>query len=168
MDVRRLLVHELAAIAYRAQKALRGAPDTFSAFRAASGVRTPAELVRHMAGVLGYARTFFIGGEYRVEPLSTFRDEINRFHENLERLREHVLSDSFDRITPQQLLQGPMSDVMSHVGQLGLLRRLAGSPIPPENFIYAEIDGSNLTPSQAPPAAPDVEWLTAEERSDRS
>jgi hypothetical protein len=168
MDVRRLLVHELAAIAYRAQKALRGAPDTFSAFRAASGVRTPAELVRHMAGVLGYARTFFIGGEYRVEPLSTFRDEINRFHENLERLREHVLSDSFDRITPQQLLQGPMSDVMSHVGQLGLLRRLAGSPIPPENFIYAEIDGSNLTPSQAPPAAPDAEWLTAEEGSDRS
>lgn len=46
-------------------KALRDAPPDFGGFRAAAGVRTPAELVCHMTSVLGYARTFFIGGQYR-------------------------------------------------------------------------------------------------------
>lgn len=60
-----LLVHFLAALAYRTQKALRDAPTEFASFSAGSGVRTPAELVRHMSSVLGYARTCFIGGQYR-------------------------------------------------------------------------------------------------------
>ncbi|MGB9180189.1 MAG: hypothetical protein WCB68_13235, partial [Pyrinomonadaceae bacterium] len=60
-EKRELLSHFLAALAYRTQKALRGAPVEFGSFRAAEGVRTPAELVRHMTSVLGYSRTFFIG-----------------------------------------------------------------------------------------------------------
>src|SRR5215208_248333 len=59
-----LLVHFLAALAYRTQKAWRGAPPSFGTFSAGHGVRTPAELVRHMTSVLGYARTCFIGGRY--------------------------------------------------------------------------------------------------------
>jgi hypothetical protein len=57
-----LLCHFLAALAYRTQKALREAPASFGDFRTAPGVRTPAELVRHMTSVLGYAHTFFTGG----------------------------------------------------------------------------------------------------------
>jgi hypothetical protein len=52
-ESRRLLQHFLAAIAYRTQKALRGAPDTFGEFRAAKNVRTPHELLWHMTGVIG-------------------------------------------------------------------------------------------------------------------
>ena len=63
-DKRELLRHFLAALAYRTQKALSGAPDSFYSFRAAPKVRTPLELLRHMESVLGYARTFFTGGEY--------------------------------------------------------------------------------------------------------
>ena len=37
------------------------------------------------------------------------------------------------------VLQGPFADAMTHAGQLAMLRRLAGSPIPPENFIVADI-----------------------------
>jgi hypothetical protein len=51
----KLLNHFLAALAYRTQKALRGAPGDFGSFRAIDGVRTPAELVQHMTSVLGYA-----------------------------------------------------------------------------------------------------------------
>ena len=69
MDEKRgLLRHFLAALAYRTQKALREAPAGFGDFRAADGVRTPAELIRHMTSVLGYARTFFVGGQYRPYP----------------------------------------------------------------------------------------------------
>jgi|ERR1700730_776999 len=70
MDDRRILLkHFLAGLAYRTQKALRGAPADFSTFRAAPQVRTPHELIRHMDSVLGYARTFFVGGNYRLPVL---------------------------------------------------------------------------------------------------
>jgi hypothetical protein len=62
---RALLVHFLAALAYRTQKALRGAPPEFASFRAAAKVRTPHEVVRHMDSVLGYPRTFFVWGSYQ-------------------------------------------------------------------------------------------------------
>jgi len=64
-EKRQLLRHFLAALAYRTQKALRGAPADFGGFRAAAGLRTPVELVCDMTSVLGYARTFLVGGEYR-------------------------------------------------------------------------------------------------------
>jgi hypothetical protein len=39
-----------------------------------------------------------------------------------------------------------------------MLRRLVGSPVPSENFIFAEISSDNVTASQPDPAAPDVWW----------
>ena len=63
-DKRRMLLHFLAALAYRTQKAVRDAPHDFGTFEPPSQVRPPKELVRHMTSVLGYARTFFIGGRY--------------------------------------------------------------------------------------------------------
>ncbi len=78
---RELLRHFLAAIAYRTQKALRGAPVGFADFRATTGVRTPHELLRHMSDVLGYARTMFTGGSWRARKLPTLAAEIERFHE---------------------------------------------------------------------------------------
>ena len=155
-DKRHMLRHFLAALAYRTQKALRGAPETFAEFQAGSNVRTPEELVRHMTSVLGYARTFFIGGEYRPEPLPTFRDEIERFHEMLADLRTHLESGTkLVGLTEERLLQGPLSDAMTHAGQLAMLRRLHGDPVPSENFIHAAISHENLTSDQPDPVAPD-------------
>lgn len=160
MDVKRaMLRHFLAAIAYRTQKALRGAPEGFSMFRPAHGVRTPHEIVWHMTNVLGYARTLFTGGAWRPAMLESFEDEVLRLHEMLESLRRHLDGgDSLRNTTPEKLLQGPLSDTMTHVGQLAILRRLAGSPVPPENFLMAKIDPKNLGPDQAEPASPDKEW----------
>jgi hypothetical protein len=162
-DERRLLRHFLAALAYRMQKALRGAPAEFAAFSAAAGVRTPAELVRHMTSVLGYARTVFIGGRYHPEPLPTLGDEIARFHQMLESLAKHIDDNDAMRegVTAKRLLQGPFSDAMTHVGQLAMLRRLAGIPVPPEDFIRADIDAGRLGPDQPDPASPDAEWPEA-------
>jgi hypothetical protein len=44
---------------------------------------------------------------------------------------------------------------MTHAGQLSMLRRLAGSPIKAENFIYANINTKNLSKKQPKPFAPD-------------
>ena len=160
---RKLLTHFLAALAYRTQKALRDAPPDFGSFRVIDGVRTPAELVRHMASVLGYARTHFIGGRYRPEPLESLQDEIDRFHEMLGMLAQHLRNGDplLEGMSEERLLQGPFSDAMTHAGQLALLRRLAGAPVPPENFIVAEIRPDRLGRDQAEPVSPDEVWPEA-------
>jgi len=162
-DRRKLLNHFLAALAYRTQKALRDAPADFGSFQVGEGVRTPAELVRHMTSVLGYARTFFIGGHYRPEPLPSLEEEIARFHEMLGLLAQHLRNGDplLEGVTEERLLQGPFSDAMTHAGQLALLRRLAGAPVPPENFIVAEIKEESLGPDQPRPASPDKSWPEA-------
>ncbi len=156
---RGLLAHFLAALAYRTQKALRGAPAGFARFDAGHRVRTPQELVRHMTSVLGYARTFFLGGTYRPAPLETLGDEVERFHGMVQELAALLAAGVPLRgITIEQLLQGPLADAMTHAGQLALLRRLSGAPVPPENFIAAAIDRNQLGAEQAQPASPDAEW----------
>jgi hypothetical protein len=158
-DKRSLLKHFLAALAYRTQKALRDAPPEFADFRAAPQVRTPHELIHHMDSVLGYSRTFFIGGAYRPPVFPDFASAIEHFHEVLTDVaRDLEIGTEMKDITPEILLQGPFSDAMTHAGQLALLRRLSGSPVAPENFIFAEIDPHNLSPHQAPPRSPDKDW----------
>ncbi len=163
MDAKReMLRHFLAALAYRTQKALRGAPETFAEFRAAPQTRTPHELVLHMDSVLGYARTCFIGGEYRPARQEEFATQVRFFHDMLESLARHLESGApLTGTTPERLLQGPFADAMTHAGQLAMLRRLAGSPVPPENFIAADISPDNLGPDQPPPVRPDAVWPEA-------
>ncbi len=141
-ESRRLLQHFLAALAYRTQKALRGAPAGFGEFRAGPNVRTPHELVWHMTGVVGYARTMLHGGDFAPPRLATFGDEVARFHATLEALRNDFADGTLAaRISDEQFLQGPLADAMTHAGQLAMLRRLAGEPVPSENFIFAQRHG---------------------------
>jgi hypothetical protein len=158
---RQLIRHFLAAIAYRTQKAVRDAPETYWTFAAGKQVRTPIEILRHMSSVLRYARTSFIGGDYPVQPkaLPGVDAEIGRFHDIIEDLAQLLMGEaSLHKITEEQLLQGPLSDVMTHVGQLALLRRLHGSPVPPENFVHADISPTRLGKDQPEPRRPDKEW----------
>jgi len=157
---RELLRHYLAAIAYRTQKAVRDASDDFPSFAAGNQVRTPVEIVRHMTSLMGYTRTHFLGGSYPVkpDPLPTFVEEVRRFHDLLAAVGELLAAGTPVQVTPEQLLQGPLADVMTHIGQLALLRRLAGAPVPPESFLDAQIDAARLGPDQAMPARPDKVW----------
>ena len=158
---RALLKHYLAAIAYRAQKALRDAPADYPEFSAGHRTRTPVEILRHMTSLLGYSRTLFLGGSYPFtpEPLATFEDEVARFHDMVSAVGDLLERDvPLQEISYEQFLQGPLSDVMTHIGQLALLRRLAGAPVAPENFIHAQVNPERLGPDQAPPARPDADW----------
>jgi hypothetical protein len=119
-----------------------------------------------MSSVLGYARTFFIGGSYRPEPLQDFEAEVERFHTLLKDLGHHLdQGTTFQGTTPERMLQGPLSDAMTHAGQLAILRRLAGSPVPSENFIFADVRAENLGPQQADPVSPDKDWDESGQKS---
>jgi len=158
-EQRILLQHFLAALAYRTQKALRGAPAEFASFRVAPRVRTPHELISHMDSVLGYARTFFTGGSYRPPQFADFSAAVSHFHEVLADVARLLEAGAEPReLIAETLLQGPFSDAMTHAGQLAMLRRMGGSPVAPENFIFANIDRGNLGPDQPAPVSPDEDW----------
>ena len=52
---RQMLRHCVATLAYRAGKALRGAPDGFGALRVSSTTRTSGEILAHMGDLLEWA-----------------------------------------------------------------------------------------------------------------
>jgi hypothetical protein len=160
MDSKReFLCHMLASVAYHLQKSLRGAPSGFASFRVAPKSRTPQELVRHIDGVLGYSRTCFVGGTYRNELLESMDAQVRQVHATIEAvaecLRHEPLMAGFRE---EQLLQGPFSDALTHIGQISYLRRLFGSPVASEDFIYARISADNLGPDQPAPERPDADW----------
>ena len=151
-DTRAVLLHLLATIAYRARYALRGAPESFGSFQAGNEVWTPGELVRHMTSVFGYARSCFEGTERpRIDPLPDLAAETTRFHAMVEDVARHVGAGAELRgMTEEQLLQGPMADALTHVGQLAVLRRLSGAPVQAESFIRARVDSAGLGLEQPP------------------
>jgi hypothetical protein len=115
-----------------------------------------------MSGVLNYAIGILSEPRGVLKDCPTYLAEVERFfallRETSDRMLEAVgISDA----VAERLLQGPLSDVMSHAGQLALLRRLSGSPIAPENFYDAAIHPSRLGLDQAAPNSPDRDWPEA-------
>jgi hypothetical protein len=153
------LRHYLATLAYRLQRALEGAPDEFPDYRPSPTTRSPHEIVWHLTGLIGYARTVLRGGVWTPDRLHSFDAEIDRFHDVLEQLALDLESGDLPQdVGPERLLQGPLADAMTHVGQLAYLRRLVGSPVAPENFMLADIHPENLSREQQPARAPKPGW----------
>jgi hypothetical protein len=88
--------------------------------------------------------------------LADFHAEVQRMHATVEDVALHLsLGTPFEGITPERMLQGPFADAMTHAGQIAILRRFAGAPVPSENFVYADVDPDNLSSDQPLPARPD-------------
>jgi hypothetical protein len=150
-----LLRHFLASIAYHATKAIKGAPDSYPELDVGKGVRTPRTILHHITGVLSYAHSFYEHYETTYFEQRSWDGEVRHFYETLSRLDRSFQKKGPDGVSEEQLLQGPLSDSMAHVGQLLMLRRLAGSPVPAENFVYADIRRGLVGLDQPDPVAPD-------------
>lgn len=150
-----LLRQFLASIAYHATKAIKGAPENYPELDIGGGVRTPRHILHHITGVLSYAHSFYEHYETTYFEHKPWEAEVEHFYETLSRLDASMRDGRPREVTEEQLLQGPLSDSMAHIGQLLMLRRLAGSPVPSENFIYADIRKGVVGPDQPEPVAPD-------------
>jgi hypothetical protein len=151
-----VLRHFLASLAYHASKAMRDAPDNFPDLEVGKGIRTPRKILHHINGVLTYAHSFYEDYETTYFKLKPWADEREHFFEILSKLDKSFKKSKSMCVTEEQLLQGPLSDSMAHIGQLLMLRRMADSPVPSENFIYADIRKGVLGLDQPDPVAPDL------------
>jgi hypothetical protein len=144
-----LLRHSLATLAYRGGKAVRGAPDSFGAFHLAATSRTPVQILAHIGDLLDWALSIARGQEtWRESPPLAWPDEVSRLYDGLARLDAQLAAEDPKGASVEQLFQGPIADALTHVGQLTLLRRLAGSPVRGENYMRAEIAAGRVGPQQ--------------------
>ena len=147
---RDFLRHTLATIAYRAAKSERDAPPGFGDFQIGHKARTPLQIVTHMGDLFDWALSLVQGKwDYNPSTPSQWRQEVARFHASLEALDAYLASDAPLGITTQKLFQGPISDALTHVGQIAMLRRLADSPVRAESYPRADIVVGRLGTEQA-------------------
>ncbi|MCM2269241.1 MAG: hypothetical protein NDJ75_04015 [Thermoanaerobaculia bacterium] len=146
------LRHAVATVAYRGGKTLRGAPPEFAEFRVAAGSRTPLELLAHLNDLFDWALHLAEGEHVWQDstPISWTR-ESERFHATLAAFDQRLACGRPLGFPPAKLFQGPVADALTHVGQLAMLRRLAGSPVRGENYFQAEIVAGRVGAEQAPP-----------------
>jgi hypothetical protein len=149
---RELLRHTVATLAYRAEKVLREVPEGFAYFRLSANGRTAVEILGHMADLMEWG-TRFASGQYLWQPgePAPWEASRERFFRGLSAL-DAALADPAPTSYPLGVIfQGPIADALTHVGQLTLLRRLAGSPVRGENYLRAPIVAGRVGPVQEPP-----------------
>jgi hypothetical protein len=149
---RQFLRHILATVAYRGGKALRGAPDSFATFRSGDTTRAPAKILAHVGDLFDWALSMSQGNQawHDSSPLP-WNAEVARFFVALKKFDDYLASTEPLHTPVETLFQGPVADVLNHIGQLALLRRLAGSPIRGENYAKADIAAGHCGPDQPAP-----------------
>jgi hypothetical protein len=147
---RELLRHALATLAYRAAKTIRTAPDNFAAFNDAG--RTPANILAHMGDLMDWSLSMADGSrKWNDSTPSPWPEEAKRFFAALQKFDDYLASDNPLQCSIEKLLQGPIADALTHVGQLAMLRRLAGASIAMENYFVAEVVVGRVGPEQTEP-----------------
>ena len=152
-EKREVLRHTLASLAYRAARALDGAPDHFAGFAAAG--RLPVQILAHMGDLFDWALSAAVGKEeWHTALPSEWKQEKQRFFQALQAFDSLLASDAELHASVEGLIQGPVADALTHVGQLAMLRRLSGSPTRGENFYVAAIAAGRVGADQPPATQP--------------
>ena len=148
-----LLRHTVATVAYRGRKALLGAPADFATFQVGSaGTRTPLAILAHLGDLFDWA-FWMTQGQHVWKPVTpdTWEQQVERFFASLQRFDEALASTPTLGYPAGRIFQGPIADALTHIGQISLLRRLAGAPVKGENYFKAEIEAGRVGIEQAPP-----------------
>jgi hypothetical protein len=145
-----MLRHTVATLAYRASKALRGAPVEFANYQSAPDSRTPVEILAHMGDLFDWALKMCDGRHewHNAMPLA-WDAEVSRFFAALEAFDARLSVDTPLGYPAEKIFQGPIADALTHVGQIAMLRRLAGYKVKGENYFVAKIQVGRVGMEQA-------------------
>ncbi len=152
-DAARAVVRHLTAtLAYRAAKVLRDAPAEFATTSFASATRQPVQIVAHMADLMTWAGSIARGkNEWKAQGSGDWSIEVQRLFSGLASLDRELASDGEFTGSIEQLIQGPLADALTHVGQLAMLRGMSGVPVKPENYAKARIEPGSVGLEQPAP-----------------
>lgn len=136
-----ILIHSVKATRYRFTKATEGANATFGDYRVDEQARTPKEIVNHMYDLASKTKQMITTGNFNCPSpqMLGFLEEKKRFLNCLNELEATLLTATVSLATGKKLLQGPILDMATHVGQLAMLNGLSGNKVPRESYYNADI-----------------------------
>jgi hypothetical protein len=144
------LRHALATLAYRGGKALRSAPAEFSSFRPGAGSRSAGEILAHIGDLLDWGLSLARGKErWRTSKPQSWEEDSDRFFAALAAFDDYLASGAKMHAPADKLFQGGVADALTHVGQIAMLRRLAGARVRGENYYRAKIEAGRVGRDQA-------------------
>jgi hypothetical protein len=150
-ETRELLRHATATIAYRGAKTLRGAPPEFAHYKASPTTRTPLEILTHLGDLLEVSAARLRGpAKWQPATPDTWERQTARFHAALASIDEALASEAPIEIPLGKWYQGPFADALTHIGQLAMLRRMSGSPMKGEAYVFADIRPGRVGAEQTP------------------
>lgn len=143
---RELLRHVVATVAYRGSIAISDAPEDFAGFRIYETARTPGEILSHIGDLLE-GSLFLVKAEfvYLTSAPLAWEEEVSRFFAAVKEFDSYLASDAPLACSVEKLIQGPIGDALTHVGQIVMLRRMAGKPVRVESYFTAEIGAAGVT-----------------------
>jgi len=151
-DSRAFLRHTLATIAYRGAKAVRNAGPGFADYGSPETSRTPAKILAHMGDLMDWGLAMSDGRrEWHDSSPLAWEKECERFFTALKKFDDYLASEKPLEAYAEKLFQGPIADALTHIGQIAMLRRMAGVPMKGENYFVAEITVGRVGADQAPP-----------------
>jgi hypothetical protein len=149
---RELLRHAVATVAYRGSKTLRDAPANFSSFTCGGGCQSAGAILAHLSDLFDWSLSMVNGDPtWRGAEPQSWDEDVRRFYASLAAFDARLASDLPLQAPIDKLLQGPVADALTHVGQLAMMRRLAGSPLSSENYFIADVVLGRVGPDQTPP-----------------
>jgi hypothetical protein len=142
----------LASLAYRTRHAVNEAPVGFDEFEAGMDMRTPLDILNHINAILAWTRDLYLENKPKPSEELSWMEAVEKFHQRLRQLDKVLVESAVpDDETVLKIVHGPLSDALTHVGQLLVLRRLFGSPVPTANYFRAEIENGKLDRDQPVP-----------------
>jgi hypothetical protein len=151
-DSRALLRHTLATLAYRGGKAIRGAPPSFADYRCGETSRTPGQILAHVGDLMDWGFAMAEGRrEWHDSPPLEWEKGCERFFAALKKFDDYLASEKPLQVSAEKLFQSAVADALTHIGQIAMLRRMAGVPIRGENYFVADIALGRVGADQAPP-----------------
>ena len=151
---RKVLRQMAATLAYRAAKVLRDAPADFGHRSFGDSTRQPVRIVAHMGDLMSWGVSMAGGGkEWKPAGGNDWRSEVDRFFTCLAALDAAIDDDAAFQGSIDKLIQGPLADALTHVGQLAMLRGMMGAPVRPESYARATITAGRVGLDQEQPRA---------------
>ncbi len=149
---RELLRHTVATLAYRGGKAVRNAPAGFADFRGSASSRSAGQVLAHIGDLLDWGLSIAQGKQnWRSSAPLPWEKETARFFAVLKSFDDCLASAEPLQAPAEKLFQGPVADALTHVGQIAMLRRMAGAPVKGENYFAAEVKAGSVGAEQAAP-----------------
>ena len=134
-----VIIHLIATIKYRFAKAIGHQNAQYHGLHLGHGVRTPLAILQHLIGLTQYTRFILTDSKREFKVPDDWDSCAAMFNDNLEELQQLIQQGDWDIENVKRIIQGPLSDALTHIGQLAMMSRINGNPVAKVNYSKEDI-----------------------------